>query len=208
MWRWLSNNHQTLTAVGAMLVGIAALYVAWDQGRVMRAQQHGAVFPVLQVDGFVGSNGETGRLGLRISNTGVGPALIESVTVLHDGVEQESFDDFIARLPAGHDVSWAGLAGRALAAGDAVEPVRFDWVSETVDAQAIRTAANAWEGWELKVCYCSVFGRCWNTSQLGGARAERVAACPRDDTDMFESLGTDRVLGTPETAASRPEDTQ
>ena len=52
MWRWLTNNHQTLTGIGAMLVGIAALFVAWDQGRVMRAQQHGAVFPVLQVDGF------------------------------------------------------------------------------------------------------------------------------------------------------------
>ena len=49
MRNWLKSNHHTVTSVAAILVSVTALYVAWDQSRVMRAQQHGA--------GRQGSNG-------------------------------------------------------------------------------------------------------------------------------------------------------
>jgi len=49
------NKAEMLIAICAVLTSVIALFVAWDQGRVMRAQQHGSVYPVLQVDGFVSS---------------------------------------------------------------------------------------------------------------------------------------------------------
>ena len=138
MWRWLTHNHQTLTAVGAMLVGIAALFVAWDQGRVMRAQQHGSVVPVLQIDGFIQSTPDVRNLGLRIVNHGVGPAMIERVSLMRDGEEQTDFSGLIERLPPGFDRSWSSANGRALAPGGEVEPVVFSWSRGELDHEPQR----------------------------------------------------------------------
>ena len=49
MWRWLKSNLQSLGSVAAITVSVVALYVAWDQSRVMRAQQHADVWPALQI---------------------------------------------------------------------------------------------------------------------------------------------------------------
>ena len=193
MWRWFTHNHQTLTGIGAMLVGIAALYVAWDQGRVMRDQQHGSVFPVLQVDGFVSTTPEEASLGIRIANNGVGPALVESVTLYRNGVAVDSMEAYGEQLPDGYDLSWAVLTGRALAPDQLVTPIRIRWDRADITPVDLQAAARAWDEWELQVCYCSVFGRCWQTSPVGGARAERVAMCQRGESDVFENLGAARA---------------
>ena len=73
------NKVEFLVAVCALITSIMADYMAWDQGRVMRAQQHGAVFPVLQVDGFAEDDGRSTSIGINVRNSGVGPALVESV---------------------------------------------------------------------------------------------------------------------------------
>lgn len=212
MWRWLTNNHQTLTGIGAMLVGIAALFVAWDQGRVMRAQQHGAVFPVLQVDGFVSNTPGESALGIRISNNGVGPALIRGVSLYRDGEPQTNLDAYRATLPGGYDLSWSGLTGRALAPNEQVSPIRLSWPVDAITSAELYQAASEWDRWDLKVCYCSVFGRCWESSPVGGALAERVRHCTPASEDVFERLGettsAQSTTETSETADARPEETQ
>jgi hypothetical protein len=212
MWRWLTNNHQTLTGIGAMLVGIAALFVAWDQGRVMRAQQHGAVFPVLQVDGFVSNTPSDSSLGIRISNNGVGPALIQGVSLYRDGERQTDLDAYRAVLPDGYDLSWSGLTGRALAPNEAISPIQITWPAGAITAAELYGTAAEWDRWDLTVCYCSVFGRCWESSPVGGALAERVRACAPPSEDVFERLGettsAQSTTETSETADARPEENQ
>ena len=44
------NKVEMLIAICAVLTSAIAVFIAWDQGRVMRAQQHGAVYPVIQID--------------------------------------------------------------------------------------------------------------------------------------------------------------
>ncbi len=79
------NKAEMLIAVCAVITSAIAVFIAWDQGRVMRAQQHGAVYPVVQVEGFVSSDQDFASMGIRLSNSGVGPALIERVSVLKGG---------------------------------------------------------------------------------------------------------------------------
>jgi hypothetical protein len=189
MWRWLSHNHQTLTAVGAMLVGIAALFVAWDQGRVMRAQQHGAVVPVLQIDGFLVTRPETRSIGLRVYNNGVGPAMIESVTLRRDGVEVQDFSALMEVLPADQDRSWATLAGRTLAPGGEVEPIMIQWPRASLEGSAVNALLAEWELWQVEACYCSVFDRCW-TTRTSNARPEPVRRCEAQRDDVFQTLGS------------------
>ncbi|SDM36782.1 hypothetical protein [Maricaulis salignorans] len=188
MWRWFTNNHQTLTGIGAMLVGIAALFVAWDQGRVMRAQQHGAVVPVLQVDGFIQSTETRRHLGLRILNNGVGPAMIRTVSLLRDGNPQDGFAPLAAHFPAAFDRSWSSVNGRALAPGGEVEPVVFTWDRDALSEDELTALLDEWTHWGVSVCYCSVFDRCWISSSSEAAR-ESARACPPGQIDQFERMG-------------------
>ncbi|WP_417489847.1 hypothetical protein [Maricaulis sp.] len=190
MWRWFTNNHQTLTGIGAMLVGIAALFVAWDQGRVMRAQQHGAVYPILQIDGYFSYEDDVVRLGAGVRNAGVGPAVIERVDVLRHGEIVEDFGPLLATLPESANVNWSSMLGRVLAAGDDVRPIDFNWRPAAMDDAGRDRLLAEWATWGLRACYCSVFDRCYvvDTNDRAG-RPEPVRQCVRPTTEIFEQLG-------------------
>ena len=188
MITWLKNNHQTLTGVGAMLVGVAALFVAWDQARVMRAQQHGSVVPVLQVDGFIQSRAERRDLGLRIVNNGVGPSMIQSVSLLRSGEVVTDFDQLISFMPDGFDRSWSSVNGRALAPGGEVEPATFTWARGQLDEDELGALLDEWSYWTVEVCYCSVFDRCWTTTSDNEMRLP-VDTCQMPVVDIFQRFG-------------------
>lgn len=183
------NKVEMLLAVCAVITSVIAVYVAWDQGRVMRAQQHGAVYPVLQVDGFVSTNLRTASMGIRVGNSGVGPALIHDVTLSANGVELETLDAYRDRLPEGYDLSWAGLAGRALAPGEEIIPIQISWTRDDISQETLYATAAEWGELELAICYCSVFDKCWRTSAIGSSRKDPVRACADSGEDTFESLG-------------------
>lgn len=190
MLRWLKTNHQVLTAVGAMVVGLAALFIAWDQARVMRAQQHGAVYPILQIDGYYSNGGEITRLGAGVRNAGVGPATIERVDIMRHGAVVEDFGPLLALLPESANISWSSMNGRVLAAGDDVRPVDFQWPTADMDRAFEDRLLQEWATWGLRTCYCSVFDRCFvvDTNDRAG-RPEQVRRCERPDTEAFEQLG-------------------
>ena len=89
---WQGSRIEFFIAVCALLTSIAAIWLAWDQSRVMRAQQHGAVFPVLQVDGYVRNSPQSTAVGIEIRNSGVGPALIEAVEFFQDDETPYDFE--------------------------------------------------------------------------------------------------------------------
>ncbi|MGB3627459.1 MAG: hypothetical protein WA989_16635 [Henriciella sp.] len=186
------NKAEMLIAVCAVLTSAIAVFIAWDQGRVMRAQQHGAVYPVVQVEGFVSSTAEQASMGIRISNSGVGPALIERVSLLENGEPLDSLAPYVDRFPPGYSHSWSSVIGRAVAPGDDVEPLRADWSRDEVTGAQLNAVATEWSQLDMEVCYCSVFERCWITRSLdmgtGMTRAERVERCERTENDIFEAV--------------------
>lgn len=188
MWNWIRNNHAPLTAVGAMVVGLAALFVAWDQARVMRAQQHGAVYPALQIDGYSNDDGETREVGVRVANNGVGPAIVESVRLMRSGEAQADVYNLVSRLPGDYNRSWSSMVGRIIAPGDSVEPMRISWPKGVHSDEEFAVFAQEWFRWDLEICYCSVFERCWVNSTDRRVPPRRVPQCRRDDRDVFEAL--------------------
>jgi len=200
---WLKANHQVITAIGAMLVGLAALFIAWRQTgvmvaqesvmkaqeEVMLAQQHGAVFPALQVDGFVSSDGESRRIGIRVSNAGVGPALIDQVVLLRDEAAFTGFSPVTDLLPDEVGLNWSTMIGRVLAPGESVTPMEFVWREEALPPEALAALQAEWGRWDMTVCYCSVFDRCWMGDTRGvGRRPAPVETCEIPREDLFEQL--------------------
>lgn len=194
MLRWFKSNHQALTAIGAMVVGLAALYVAWDQARVMRAQQHGSVVPALQVDAFTRTVEDQLTLGLRVANNGVGPAFIRNVTPLQDGEPVDRIDGMFSPMPDGQaDRSWVTLTGRVIAPGELVTPISAAWPADAVDADHISALFVEWERWDVEICYCSVFDRCW-VATVQDQERRPVGACPDPQIDVFERYGSDAFI--------------
>lgn len=185
-------NVEFLVAVCALLTSAMAVYMAWDQGSVMRAQQHGAVYPVLQVDGFVDDDGRSTAIGINVSNSGVGPALVESVEFFVNDQKTERFDSYLEDLPGGYDLSYASIAGRALAPGETVTAISLRWPNNSFQPATISKIQSDSDAWTLEICYCSVFNRCWKTTAIGQSRAEPTSRCQRKDGDIFESVGEPR----------------
>lgn len=183
------NKVEFLVAICALIASAMAVYMAWDQGRVMRAQQHGAVYPVLQVDGYVRNRPERTSVGLEIRNSGVGPALIEAVEFFRDAETPYDFRQERELLPPGFDLSWNGIVGRALAPGESVTPLDMVWPAGALDNADFRDISERGQSWRLEICYCSVFQRCWKTKQIGRSRATPVDKCVPQDEDLFERIG-------------------
>lgn len=179
------NKVEFLVAICALITSVMAVYMAWDQGRVMRAQQHGMVYPVLQIEGSSSNTVSSSSIGITVKNSGVGPALIQSVSLKQDGKRITHLPDVLARLPMPDSDSSSGLAGRALAPGAEVEAILMRWDRANITREQIREVVVNSANWELAICYCSVFDRCWETEKIGTGRAKSVDSCEQEDTDIF-----------------------
>lgn len=171
------RHFETVGSVMAIVVGLAALYMSWDQGRVMRAEVAASVWPALQVDGFVNREGDALLIGVTVQNAGVGPALVQGMTLRHEGSPLANLDAVASAMPAGAvQRSVQTIAGRILAAGDSVAPFVF-----ALPAAGSLDAVEVLEGlaaqWEIGVCYCSSLGDCWQTD-IDASMPRPVAQCP------------------------------
>ena len=82
-------NANTVIAVCAVVVAVASLVVSVYEARAVRAHNRHSVRPLLVLTGSF----HTGDVsGLRLMNSGLGPAVITATTVTLDGVLLGEFD--------------------------------------------------------------------------------------------------------------------
>ena len=181
-----SFNFETVGSVVAMLIGAVALFVAWDQAQVMRKQQHASVWPIVDSDLHIDGDEAMRFVKLTVTNAGVGPALIESATLLVDGEPVTTLgglrEKFLPESLRGeHGFGGSGIEGTVIAPGDEVIAMQLLWTnSDEVDVAFANFArsfigANA-KQLTLSICYCSVFDKCWQTQV--DTRATPVSSCP------------------------------
>jgi hypothetical protein len=84
---WISQNAALLTAISSMLIAAASLYYTIDAQRTDREYKEVAIQPRLWL------GGDWEDLSLTFMNTGLGPAIIDSI-VLKVGDKCKSTDDF------------------------------------------------------------------------------------------------------------------
>lgn len=172
------QHFETVGSISAIVVGVAALYVSWDQGRVMREDVRASVWPAVQTEGYVDRRSGATAIGLKLENAGVGPAKIERITVRNAGDVVADIDALVERLPPGADLAVQFSTGRILAAGDTLLPfeLRYPEQSEIAGVDAVELMRSLSQDWEIEVCYCSVLDQCW----VGGDREagqREVARC-------------------------------
>lgn len=177
--RWVDFS----VALTALVVSVASLFVARHQAQVMDRQLAASVWPVIK---YAFSN--TGPDGaplvtLGLTNSGVGPARIQSFRVTYDGRPMRSADDLgraccrVDTLPAGAVQGRSSyVVGRVASVGE-----HFDFLTARFDAAHRGSHATLSDALSrgrvgVRVCYCSVLDDCW-VSTGAEREPEPVASC-------------------------------
>ncbi len=189
-------RFETIGSISAIIVSVAAIIVAWDQAMVMRAQQHAAVWPILDV--YFTTDFDEDRLyhQLFFENAGVGPAVIQTTRV-YLGEQRlthysELGDYFPAQLHNGVNTSGGGFS-RALGPERQDIILQFDWVRSpendlAFDEMRDRHISAIPPVLVAEVCYCSVFDRCWVAATDTGGPPRQVRRCDVDEWDAINFL--------------------
>jgi hypothetical protein len=177
------QHFETVGSITAIVVGVAALFVSFDQSRVMREEIRASIWPALQVDGYVSREGDIVAIGLSVQNAGVGPALVERVTIRHDGEPVPDLETLHQLMRPDGDLSFQTLSGRIVAAGSIVRPFELrSAVEEEIDTTDMMRSIQS--NWSAEVCYCSTLGQCW-VSGVSSAPPEEVGRCEDQSAGDF-----------------------
>jgi hypothetical protein len=172
------REPETFIAFAALVVSLTAVVVGTYEAALQRRHDRAEVWPRVEISTFVLPQGAA----LRLDNTGIGPALVKTITVTVDGKPQRNWDDALRTL-YGHEAplhSSTTVTEHALRAGDEVTLVGvgqanlpndfWKWVSRV----------------SVSVCYSSVFDESWvvTDDHLGGSsKWEPVKRCPTQPKD-------------------------
>ena len=164
-------------AISAMVVGVGSLVTIGYQAALTRQAQHASVLPYLYIS--LGANEQQG-VRLMLSNSGIGPALVDEVHVRYKGRDFNSdpYDFILAQRP---DMAKAGLGvdkvqtGRLIPAGATIQMVEFGMGGQKLLPDVLRlfeiaevprawyTSVGAARGEKavIEITYKSVYGDRW-----------------------------------------------
>jgi hypothetical protein len=149
-WRWL--NVTTLSAMFAVLISLLSLWFSMYQAHLSQR-------PYLDV-GSYGQN--LPEIGVRISNKGVGPALIVRIEITFGRRKLKTFDELYQqlRLHAKFTSIVRYTDTSVLAVGEHEEVIRI------IDLNNKSDQDGAWKSIQkdiqIRVTYCSLFKQCWD----------------------------------------------
>src|SRR5579871_5802792 len=166
-----------IIAVTAMLVGLGSLVTFAYQAKLMRDAQHASVLPYLYVALSFNDQG----VHLLLTNSGIGPALIEDVRIHYQGrdIAADPFDFFVSLkpennnlpldvdkvqrgrlIPAGTTISMIGVPDRKLLP----EFLRLFEVAEVPRAWYSAHGVLGGDKAVVDITFASVYGERWRVS--------------------------------------------
>jgi hypothetical protein len=162
---------EMITAMTAVVIGVGAIGVSLYETTLIRQQLKGSSWP--NIEGGFSYSEEGFRYFL--TNSGVGPARIQSAEITVDGNAVRDWGEFFERL--GLDVSryvTSYVARGALPAGAIHEVLVLD------SEQPVDELYHQQDRVRISLCYCSVYDDCWIKTMADDPTPVRVCA---GDTD-------------------------
>ena len=161
-------------AIAAIFISVVSLAVAILHGRTMErmAEENARLvaansWPFLSYGaGWVTTDGVT-TLRMRVFNSGVGPAKIESAELVWKGVAYRGNGEFLEACcgfaPAsGTPFDSSLVPGFVLRAGAESEFLGFSKSADPAVFAALQKAILSHD-LQLNICYCSIFDECWQS---------------------------------------------
>jgi hypothetical protein len=178
---------QTVLAVIGIVTGSIALYAGLTEADASRKQQEAAVWPMLQMAiRDYDTEKQEAIFNISARNAGIGPARIAAFRVTVDGVAQSDWDEVFTTLAGSQEnVLRSYFSGRVMSAGEEVDLVL---ARGEVASTALEKIYDGESRLEWDVCYCSVFDKCWMSSNKGSSwlkPATPVEQCPEYGNEQF-----------------------
>lgn len=163
-------NVELLLGLSATFLSFAALVVSIFQTKIAREQQHASVWPHLSI---YASNSDK-YYSYKVSNSGIGPAIIKDVTWSVGDSSYTSTFDFIR-----NELGFVkGLGRSEMNAGSVLTP--GDGLS-LLDVNDNDSLAHRIEdivtgpSFTLRIVYSDVYGNCW---EIKKGETKALADCP------------------------------
>ncbi|MEO0818285.1 MAG: hypothetical protein AAFX86_13395 [Pseudomonadota bacterium] len=182
------NKVEFLVAVCALIVSAAAVWIAWDQARLLRTQQSASVWPLIQISQNPDYSGDEITYDLVLENAGIGPALIGSYQLGVPEMEDPSVVDFMGYLlpretfpNAPH--TYAEIDARVLRPGARITYISARWEDTPERTALFRARLEEYISGrrplpEIEVCYCSLLDECWvSRSEQDDVKPRAVSDC-------------------------------
>jgi len=158
-----------------------------EQTRLMQSQSRASVWPYVAIGYAINDEGERRGYTWQISNDGVGPARIETVTMTLDGKPVHHWRELFRALFGDADVpaTFSQVYGRVLPPSTNRET--------TIDALHLidMAQANAFFAAQgridMTICYCSVYDDCWIARKQNPA-VQPAQRCEKSGEQFEEKL--------------------
>jgi len=113
--RWYAEP-ETFIAVAALVVSVSAVVVGIYEASLQRHHDRAEVWPHLEIQVFT----KEGGAQIDLENSGIGPALVQSVTVTVDGKPMSSWSDVLRSLNGADPAPFGNFSavGHGLRPGD------------------------------------------------------------------------------------------
>jgi hypothetical protein len=202
--RRAKTNWEMVSAISALVVGVAALFVsaftAYEEHRHGQAE----VWPHLNL----GISDRDDAFDLRVSNKGLGPATLRDARITVDGHAARTWKEYVTAY-AGHVRGWeiqkGPLVNVTLLPGETIDVCSAGGEIGRAFLDGRSTGAHREE---IAICYCSVFEDCWVLDVHAGgsdARGEtrsvprcstpsEVSIVPASPAEIAENFGEIRKL--------------
>lgn len=171
--RWLD----ILLGVCAMVVSVVSLFVALHHGETMEKMVEASTWPYVDFSRSQADADAHPRADLVVTNSGVGPARLETLEIFHKGRPIASQEALIQAVVGRTDqvtIVKSVATDRVLPAGG-----KIAFLSAVPDGSpGFSTLRSGLRDISARVCFCSVLDACWLRDSRQ-PKPEKVKACPK-----------------------------
>jgi len=193
------NWVDMVVAFSALFISVVSLGVAILHGHTMESMANANArlvaansWPFLSYGAGTNTVDGVTSIHMRVHNTGVGPAKVESAELVWKGVAYRGGTEFLSAC-CGHDPALLDfdsdlLSNMVLRAGLNIEFLGFKKSTNPAVFAALQRAILS-RDLQLNVCYCSIFDECWKSNLTTlSLKPEQVQACVRPKVPFDQGL--------------------
>lgn len=193
---WI-RSPQTMIALSAVLLSVCGLFISIYETSLIREQQRASVWPNVEIAPSI----NPGDLKIFVQNTGVGPARIQTASVIYKDDVKADWGEVVRAIKydkVDNMSSYQSLInGRVLPFNSNQELIfRIQSPSDKPESDLAGKLSKAIlnEELDVRLCYCSVYDECWTASMLDVTkRAQGKAVLTREERKVERCLGIEGI---------------